>query len=52
MKIYVNDIIVFNCILKKHVEHFHIIFQILNSYCINFSLKKFYLNYLTVALLN
>ena len=52
MKVYVNDIVVFSHILKKHIEHLHIIFQILNSYCISLFSKKFYLSYLTVALLN
>ena len=52
MKIYVNNIIVFNHILKKYIKHFHVIFQTLDSYYINLFLKNFDLSYLTVALLN
>ena len=52
VKIYINDIVVFNQILKKHLIHLNIIFQVMNFYDINFSSKKSFLNYFTIALLN
>ena len=51
-KIYMNDIVVFNQTLKKHLIHLNIIFQIMNFYDINFSSKKSFLNYFIVAFLN
>ena len=50
VKIYVNDIVIFNRILKKHIAHFHVVFQLLNFYDINLSSKKFFLDYSIVAL--
>ena len=49
-KTYVNDIIVFNRILKKHFNYLRQIFQLLNFYDIRFSSKKSFLNYLIVVL--
>ena len=51
-KIYVDDIVVFNHILKKHVNHFRQIFQLLNFYDIRLLFKKSYFNYFTITLLN
>ena len=51
-KIYVNDIVVFSQILKKHLTHLSIIFQVMNFYGISFSSKKSFLSYFTVALLS
>ena len=51
-KIYVDDIVIFNRILKKHIAHLHVVFQLLNFYDINFSLKKSFLDYFIVTLLN
>ena len=52
VKAYVNDIVIFNKTLKKHLTHLHQIFQFLNSYNIRLSSKKSYLRYFIVALLN
>ena len=52
VKAYVNDIVIFNKTLKKHLIHLHQIFQLLNSYNIRLSSKKSYLKYFIVALLN
>ena len=52
IKIYVNDIVIFFNMLKKHLNHLYNIFNILNKMKICLSLKKFYLAYLSVQLLN
>ena len=52
IKTYVNDIVIFNRILKKHVSHFRQIFQLLNFYNIRLLFKKSYLDYFIIALLN
>ena len=49
-KVYVDNIVVFNRILKKHLNHLRQIFQLLNFYSIRFSSKKSFLNYSIVAL--
>ena len=49
-KTYVDDIVVFNRILKKHINYLRQIFQLLNSYDIRFSSKKLFLNYSIVVL--
>ena len=51
-KTYVDDIVVFSRILKKHLDHLRQIFQLLNSYDIRLSPKKSFLNYSIVALLD
>ena len=51
VKVYVNDIIMFNKILKKHLFHLRQIFELLNFFDIRFSFKKSYLNYFIVTLL-
>ena len=51
VRTYVNDIVVFNNTLKKYITHLNSIFQLLNSYEVNLSFKKFFLNYFTIALL-
>ena len=48
---YVDDIVIFSCTLKEHIAHLHVIFQLLNSYDINLSLKKLFFDYSIVALL-
>ena len=52
VRVYVNDIIMFNHILKKHISHLHIVFQLFDNYDINLSLKKFFLKYFIVSLLS
>ena len=51
VKVYVDDIVMFNRTLKKHKTHLHEVFDILNSYKVRLTSKKFYLKYFTVALL-
>ena len=51
-KIYINNIIIFNKSLKEYIQHLHTIFDLLNEKSVIFSLKKFFLNYSTVILLN
>ena len=51
-KTYVDDIVVFSRILKKHLDHLRQIFQLLNSYDIRLLFKKSFLNYSIVVLLN
>ena len=51
-RVYVNDIVVFSHILKKHISHLHVVFQLLDNYEINLSFKKFFLKYFIVNLLN
>ena len=50
-RVYVNDIVVFNHTLKKHLSHLNQIFQLFEFYDISLSFKKFFLDYFTVALL-
>ena len=50
-KVYVDDIIIFNKILKKHLTHLREIFNILNSYEVRLSFKKFFFDYSIVVLL-
>ena len=50
-RVYVDDIVVFNHTLKKHLAHLHTIFQLFDFYDINLSSKKFFLDYLIVVLL-
>lgn len=52
VKVYVDDIVVFSVTLKKHLQHFCDIFSILISQNIYFFFIKFFLNYLSVQLLN
>ena len=51
-RVYVNDIVIFNYILKNHISHLHVVFQLFDNYEINLSLKKFFLKYFIVNLLN
>ena len=51
VKIYVDDIVMFNKTLKKHLIHLRKIFQLLNSYNIRLSFKKSFLKYFIVVLL-
>ena len=52
VKTYVNNIVMFNRILKKHVNYFRQIFQLLNFYNIRLLFKKSYFDYFIVTLLN
>ena len=51
IRVYVDDIVVFFNTFEKHMTHLHSMFQRLNFYDINLSLKKFFLNYFTIAFL-
>ena len=50
-RIYVDDIVVFNHILEKHISYLHSVFQLFDSYGISLFIKKPFLNYTTVVLL-
>jgi len=52
IRIYVNNIVIFFNTLKKHLNHLHNIFNILDKMKICLSLKKFYLAYLFIQLLS
>ena len=51
IRVYVDDIVVFFNTFEKHMTHLHSMFQRLNFYDISLSLKKFFLSYFTIALL-
>ena len=51
-RVYVNDIVMFNYILKKYISHLYIVFQLFDNYDINLSLKKNFLKYFIVSLLS
>ena len=51
VKIYVDDIVVFNKTLIEHFAHFCDVFQLLKFYNIRLFSKKSYLKYFTIALL-
>jgi len=51
-RVYVNNIVIFSKILKEHVKHLHTMFKLLNSKDITLLLKKLYLDYLIVILLD
>ena len=48
---YVNNIVIFSRTLNEHVNHLHQVFQLFQNLNINLESKKFYLDYLTVILL-
>lgn len=48
---YINNIVIFNHILKKHLIYLYVVFQLFNSYNINLSSKKSFLNYSIIILL-
>ena len=50
--VYVDDVIVFNYTLKKHLKHLHIIFALFESFDIILSSKNFFLDYFIVTLLD
>ena len=52
VKVYINNIVMFSKILKKHLTHLYKIFKLLDLFDIRFSSKKLYLKYSIVALLN
>jgi len=51
-RVYVNNIVIFNKILKEHVKHLHAMFKLLNSKDITLLSKKLYLDYLIIILLD
>ena len=51
VRVYVDDIVIFNNTLEKHVAHLHSMFELFNSYDINLFSKKFFFDYFIVALL-
>ena len=51
-RVYIDDIIIFNKILKKHIEHFHKIFELFDRLHISLSTIKFFLEYFTIQFLN
>ena len=51
-RIYVNDVIIFNKILKKYVQHLTIIFSLFIKLRISLKFFKSYLNFFFVILLN
>ena len=44
VKVYIDDVIIFNNTLKKHLGHFHQVFQLFDHVNITFKTKKIYLN--------
>ena len=51
-KIFINDIIIFSRIRKKHLKHLKTIFQRLFSYDVTLNLTKAFLNFSFLILLN
>ena len=51
-KTYVDDIVIFNYTLKKHLQHFHQIFLLFDKLNITFKFSKIYLSYSIISLLN
>ena len=51
-RVYVNDIVIFSKILSKHLNHLHSIFDLLDIKEITLSLKKSFLDYSTITLLD
>ncbi len=49
--IYVDDIIIFLKILKKHIQHLHQMFSLFSELDITLKLCKFYLEYSNITLL-
>ena len=52
VRAYVNDIMIFNKTLKKHVQHLHAMFNLLNFKRMTLSLKKSFLSYSIVIFLD
>ena len=48
---YIDDIVIFSKSFDEHVQHLNIIFQLFNDLNISLSLKKFFLEYSTMQLL-
>ena len=51
-RVYVNDVIIFNKILKKYIQYLIIIFSLFIKLRINFKLIKTYLSFFFIILLN
>ena len=49
---YMNDVVIFSRTLKKHVQHLHKVFALFDFIEISLKPSKFYLDYLTVTLLD
>ncbi len=51
MKAYIDDVIVFNKTLKKHLEHLSQLFALFDKLNITLKTKKTYFEYLSISLL-
>ena len=49
-RVYVNDVVIFNKILKKHIQHLTIIFELFVKLRINLKFFKTYLSFFFVIL--
>jgi len=49
---YVNNIVIFSKIFENYVEHFHIIFELLDSKSVTLLLKKSFIKYSIVTFLD
>ena len=50
-KVYINDIIIFSKTFQKHVQHFHLIFDLFTNLNINLFSIRFFFDYFTIQLL-
>lgn len=50
VKVCIYRIIIFNKTLKKYIEYFYKVFNLINSYSVLLSLKKSFINYLIIVL--
>ena len=51
-RVYVNDVVIFNKILKKHIQHLTIIFELFVKLRISLKFFKTYLSFFFVILFN
>ena len=51
-RVFVNDIVIFSHILKKHLQHLHQIFRLFQIKRINLTFTKFFLNYSFIILID
>ena len=52
VRAYIDDIVIFSVMLKEHLQHLHKVFNVLTEKNICLSLKKSYLDYFSVKLLD
>ena len=52
VRVYTDNIMIFNNSLKKHLNHLNKIFQLFDNYKITFKTKKIYLRYLFIFLID